>query len=445
MRAAGLAGVVWIEPPAPETGAEFGIGVDVSGTAAIVGAWKADAGDHIDCGTAEIFRRTGAVWTHEATLWSSEAAADDWAGRGVAIDGDVAALGMYQSDPLGVFAAGRVAVFRRVDGLWLEEATLEASPPTVGANLGMSVAIDGDVLVAGAWLESTGGGYRAGAAHVFRHSDDGWAEEAVLTMSDGSPHDYFGRAVAVDGDRIVVGAYQYDTASVTNAGALVVFHWTGSGWVEEAVLIADEAAPEDALGRSVAISGDYVVGGAKNADLGASNTGGAWVFARHDGVWSQDGILTPVDAAGGDSFGIAVALDGDVAVVGGWRDDTAAGNDAGSARIYKRIAGGWVEVTDAAMEGSAVGDLAGYAVAIDGQQVVCGAYKRDAGGFHAAGSVCSQVLASCSGDLNLDDVVDVMDLIQLLDGWGTPAADVDGDGVSDITDVLLLIGAFGLC
>ena len=69
----------------------------------------------------------------------------------------------------------------------------------------------------------------------------------------------------------------------------------------------------------------------------------------------------------------------------------------------------------------------------------------DLGGLHNVGGLVCQLLRTGMADLNLDGVVDVMDLITLLDHWGTPAGDATGDGVCDISDVLALLAVFGPC
>ena len=56
--------------------------------------------------------------------------------------------------------------------------------------------------------------------------------------------------------------------------------------------------------------------------------------------------------------------------------------------------------------------------------------------------------ASCTGDLNSDNVVDVSDLLTLLSSWGPcPGCDADlnDDDVVDVSDLLSLLSAWGPC
>eukprot|EP01043_Picozoa_sp_COSAG02_P085873 COSAG02_NODE_23442_length_718_cov_4.101777_1_plen_143_part_10 len=109
---------------------------------------------------------------------------------------------------------------------------------------GNSVALDGEVLVVGAYLDDNAGGSNAGAVYVFvRDAGSGaWSEAQKLLASDGSQYDRFGISVALDGEVLVVGAYEDDDADGSNAGAVYVFvRDAGSGaWSEAQKLLASD-------------------------------------------------------------------------------------------------------------------------------------------------------------------------------------------------------------
>ena len=93
---------------------------------------------------------------------------------------------------------GLVSIYRASDGVLLKQFSGSGS----NDYLGYSVAIDGDTVVAGAWEWPN-----EGFAKVYRTPDGGdtWTTAATLTASDGAKNDYFGRSVAVAGDTIFVG------------------------------------------------------------------------------------------------------------------------------------------------------------------------------------------------------------------------------------------------
>ena len=160
-------------------------------------------------------------------------------------------------------------------------------------------------------------------------------QQAVkLTASEAEEDDFFGRSVAIDGDTVVVGAYDKDD----NTGAVYVFRTTDGGatYGQVAKLTAADAAAYDYFGRSVAIDGDTIVVGAYGDDAGGSSSGSVYVFRTTDGgaTYGQVAKLAASDAAAGDYLGWPVAIDGDTVVVGAIGDNDA-GSDSGSAYVFR--------------------------------------------------------------------------------------------------------------
>jgi len=183
----------------------------------------------------------------------------------------------------------------------------------------------------------------AGAVYVFERNLDGagnWGEAAILTASDAQEDDDFGASVAVDGDIVVVGADETDSAPncdepCPSSGSVYIFLGSAgnpSAWTEQRVLTASEPEAENNFGHSVAVTGDIVMVGDSRADnapgCGAPcNSSGAVRFYQRD-VGGPDNfaevlILTAMDAAAGDRFGQSVALAGETLVVGSENIDDA--------------------------------------------------------------------------------------------------------------------------
>jgi len=107
-------------------------------------------------------------------------------------------------------------------------------------------------------------------------------------------------------------------------------------WVEEAKLMASDAAAYDRFGGSVSLSGDTALIGAEGDDDAGPFSGSAYFFVRTDTVWSQEAKLTASDAEMEDAFGLSVSLSGDTALVGAVNNDGAA-NNSGSAYTFVRV------------------------------------------------------------------------------------------------------------
>ena len=131
------------------------------------------------------------------------------------------------------------------------ETKLTAPDAELDDQFGRAVAVQGNVAVVGAPNDQAAG-YGTGAAYVFEKTTSGWQLQQKLTALDGSSYSFFGTSVAVDGDRIVVGAYGDQNAGIY-AGAAYVFVRAGSQWTAEQKLTGSENSVADSFGISVAI------------------------------------------------------------------------------------------------------------------------------------------------------------------------------------------------
>jgi hypothetical protein len=270
-------------------------------------------------------------WLEEAKLLASDGAEDDIFGVSVSIDGDTAVIGAYGDDDNGP-GSGSAYVFRHDGNASVEEAKLLASDGGWGDCFGISVAISGGTAVIGAHGGDDNGD-NSGSAYVFRHDGTGWVEEAKLLASDGEEGDLLGWSVSISADIAVIGAWR-DDDNGEYSGSAYVFRRVGSNWVEEAKLLASDGAAEDWFGYSVSISGDAAVIGAHGGDDSGDNSGSAYVF-RHDGSgWVEEAKLLASDGAEDDRFGRSVSISEDTAVIG-VPQDRDNGWYSGSAYIFR--------------------------------------------------------------------------------------------------------------
>lgn len=246
--------------------------------------------------------------------------------------------------------------------------------------LGCSTSLDGNVLVAGAYGEDDNG-TDAGAAYVYRFDGSNWNEEQKLTASDGAAYDYFGKTVSLSGNRIVVGAYGNDEIA-SNAGKAYVYLFNGSTWVEEEKLTASDANAEDYFGDAVAIDGDVLIVGAPKVDVSTTDTGAAYVFRRHPVFgWVEEKKLVASDAEYYDELGRAVEVEGGLALVGATLEDATAGYDAGSVYIYRYNGSDWPQEQKIEPgDGNWYGNF-GNSIAADGNLALIGMVGDDEQGY----------------------------------------------------------------
>jgi hypothetical protein len=215
-----------------------------------------------------------------------------------------------------------------------------------------------------------------GAAYIFNRQGGSWVEEQKLTASDGAAGDFFGHAVAISGSTVVISA----TGVNTFQGVAYVFNRQGQSWVETQKLSASDGAPHDLFGSSVAISGSTIVVG---ASPGVFDQGSAYVFNRQGGSWIEEQKLTASDGAVADNFGRSVAISGSTIVVGSAKLTVFV---EGSAYVFNRKGSSWVETQKLTASEGAGANIFGWSVAISGSTIVVGAWGDKVGANFNQGS-----------------------------------------------------------
>eukprot|EP00956_Cyclotella_meneghiniana_P009295 scaffold12816_cov65-Cyclotella_meneghiniana.AAC.1 len=330
-------------------------------------------------------------WTTAASsqikITASDGAASDTFGVSVSVSGSVLAVGAHYDDDKGS-NSGSVYVFKMnsLTGAWDQVQKLVASDGHLSTTpyFGNPVSVSGNTLVAGASAaDSPGvtanGGDNIGSAYVFEFEEDQsntWVEVAKLTASDGAPHDWFGSAVATDGNVIIVCSPFDDDKGQESGSAYVFEKDQNNDWVQAAKLTASDGAPNYYFGSSVATDGNViVVGSASHLTIGF-----AYIFENdQNNDWVQVAKLTASDGAVGDRFGSSVSIDGDTIVVG-------AQDDASAYVFEKDQNNDWVQVAKLTASDGAASDNFGKSVAIDGDALVVGArFSQNMGSVYVFG------------------------------------------------------------
>jgi len=268
---------------------------------------------------------------------------------------------------------GCVIAASALAGHFTRETKLSSSDGAASDFFGRSASVSGDTIVVGAY-RNDGGGTTRGAAYVFSRSGSSWAEEQKLIAGDGAEGDFFGWSSDIDGDVIAVGA-PGDEDNGDASGSAYVFRRSGS-FTEEDKLLASDGVADDRFGDAVAVSGDVVVVGAPGKIASGLAPGSAYVF-RFDGLtWVQEQKLTASDGAAADNFGESVDIHGDVVVVGSPEDDDLA-SGAGSAYVFRFDGLTWVQEQKLTASDGGFTDRFGIGVAVHGDRVVVGADGAD--------------------------------------------------------------------
>ncbi|MEA3391880.1 MAG: choice-of-anchor D domain-containing protein, partial [Candidatus Marinimicrobia bacterium] len=437
----------------------FGYSVAISGNFAIVGACFEDHNvsgtDSLSkAGSAYIFARSADTWILQQKIVASDRAVEDLFGMSVAISGNYAIIGAYQQDEDAsgtntLINAGAAYIFYNNGSTWTQQQKVVASDRSVYRYFGNSVAISGNYAIVGAYREDGDANgensiTQAGAAYIFYNDGSSWIQQQKIVASDRASYDEFGLSVAISGDYAIVGTcMESEDASggntLGNAGSAYIFVRGGETWTQQQKIVASDRETSDYFGCSVAISGDHVIVGAyaEDEDTSGTNTlltsGSAYIFVRNVGTWAQQQKIVADDRAESNWFGYSVAIYGDHAIIGAYRE---AWNN-GSAYIFARDTTGWMQqqkIIAPIREGS---DYFGYSVDISGDSVIVGAYgecenANEENTIQAAGSV--YIFSSGIGGTVDPDIYVHADSIEIINGDNTPSTDDHTDfGTTQIT------------
>ena len=371
---------------------ELGVSVSISGNTLVAGAPQIPPAGK---GAAYVFVKPASGWanmTQTAKLTASDGAAGDALGYSISISGNTVTVGAAFAKIGSNKQQGAAYVFVKPASGWADmtqTAKLTAADGASMDELGGSVSISGNTVVAGAGSAMIGSNKQQGAAYVFVRPASGWAnmtQTAKFTASDGAFSSFLGASVSISGNTVVAGAPDANIGSNGEQGAAYIFVKPAGGWTDmtqTAKLTASDGAAHNLLGSSACISGNTVVAGASQAEN--DSLGAAYVFVKPPNGWvdmTQNGKLTASDSTGNAELGFSASISGNMVVVGAPNQKGGAHFDQGAAYLFVRPAGGWSNMTQTAeliaSDGNS-GASFGFSASISANTVAVGAAQAMVG------------------------------------------------------------------
>jgi hypothetical protein len=236
-------------------------------------------------------------------------------------------------------------------------------------NFGAALSVDGETLLAGAPGTELERAHNGGAAYIYQRQGKDWVEQARLLPDPPQPSSGFGFAVALSGKTAAVGARYASNPRAGNAsGAVYIYIQQGNRWKLQARLAAPDGAPFDLFGDALALQGDILAVGARAADdlQGQRNTGAVYVYHRKDDIWNLAARLAPGDLNAEAHFGLSLALDGQVLVVGAPGYDSPPSFGSGSVYVFRLSGGNWVQEARLGVETPQASAQFGSKIALQG-------------------------------------------------------------------------------
>ena len=448
----------------------FGFSVSIDGDTMVVGSDQEDADGVVNAGSAYVFVKNNGTWSQQAKLVADDKVAGAHFGKSVSLDGDRLVIGAYLDDPDNVSSAGSAYIFERDGTTWTQQEKLTANDGERFDQFGFSVSLSGDRAVVGAHKHAVDGEDNAGAAYSFvwglvdtsnpdlsldhrdrfgrsvatdgtrifvtaPDDDDGNTNAGAFyiledTNGDGEyrggeivkisetsntgsnldldDDDGFGGSIAVNGDRIVVGAYG-DDEDANDAGAIYILEDTnGDGdYGESGEIIKVNGTSNTGtnftgqassyFGSSIALDDTRIIVGSERRNVAHAYDGAVYILedTNDDGDYADSGEVIEIsedsntgsnlDIASYDRFGSAVAIDGDRIIVGSFGADFNAGaiyifEDTDDDGDYDEE-GEVIEVSDSSNTGSNLGADSGRrfgcSLAVEGNRIFVGAQGAD--------------------------------------------------------------------
>jgi len=307
------------EDEAPNNDDNYGV-IAVSGNTLVVGA-ALDVTNGVIGGAAYVYVRNGHTWSLQQKLFASDRANFDQFGIAVDVVGDTIVVGAHGDNDEG-FQTGAAYVFRRNGTTWTEEQKLKASDAAPDSAFGASVALNGQTVAIGAPGESSGA-LSSGAVYVFINDGTSWQQQGKIKANRVMNNQQLGSTVSVSGDTIVaaapgelIGEPADDFNNVLSKGAVYIFDRTGTSWDHQKRFFERDRNRTGGFAVRAAIDGDTIIVGDPTYDAGARFTGAVYVFERKGNGWSLKHTLAANDGQFLQAMGFAIAVSGDTVIAG---------------------------------------------------------------------------------------------------------------------------------
>jgi len=189
---------------------QFGYSIAIDNSIIAIGAINANN----TAGSAYLFDAT--TGTQLAKLIPSDGAPDDQFGNSIAINNGIVAVGSYQDDDKGT-DSGSAYLFDASTGIQITKLL-----PRDGSAFdffGFSISIDNGVVAVGNHRDDFHG-TDSGSAYLFDANTG--AHLAKLLPTDGAAGDNFGYSIAIDNNIIAAGAW-HDDDNGTDSGSIYIF------------------------------------------------------------------------------------------------------------------------------------------------------------------------------------------------------------------------------
>jgi len=259
---------------------------------------------------------------------------------------------------------GSVYCYELKDTVWEFRQRITPSIPSA-MGFGSSIAMDRNRMLVGAPL-ATVNGVQSGAVFVYRYTGSQWVEEQVLTDTNAATGDAFGSDVALYDTIAIVGAHTKHTVKGPYSGSAFIFTFDGVTWQQREQLLPSDIGPDDGFGFSVAMYRDNLFIGTSG---GGPNDIGSVYWYRYNGTgWQQVQEIVPDDSMVTMGFGCEISVvNGNRMLIGAY-EDYQANIQAGAVYLYSKYSGQWVKSRKIVPSNALANQGFGFEVSLQGNR-----------------------------------------------------------------------------
>lgn len=405
---------------------DFGFSLAIDGSFIAIGA-RFDDIDGEDSGAVYVYNRLGRNFLYAP--FASDVGPGDLLGFSIAIDNNFLYATAPEDEVDGVPGAGSVYVFDLTNNGRFHQ---KLNAPTISSfgNYGWSVSANNGLIMVGSPSVFVDG-VQSGVAHGY--SSTTFNHLATLMPTDGSTFGFYGGSSAINSDYVVVGSSRNDLGTgVGESGAVYVYDIASGNLLHK--LIPNDPQSGSQFGTTVAVQGDLIAIGAPFTGDRGTNTGSVYIFDAITG--NQLTKIIADDTAALDWFGISVAIDSDILVIGAVNTQVPGGGE-GSVYIYDINTFTMIDKVNIPVV-SGVNDRFGGEVAASEGDILTSNFNQVENGLETG--VAYFIDAICPADINDDGFLDFFDISYLVNNQ----PDYNGDGVFNFFDISSFIRDYSM-
>lgn len=221
------------------------------------------------------------------------------------------------SDSRFVESSGAIYVFRKnTNGYWEKFQKIYPRIMKEYAHFGNQSVVNTlhNQLIVSAPEDSNEAGRFAGNVYILKRSDSLWQISQILSPDVGEPFPYFGSSLATKGDYLFVGAS--GSGSTQSGGCVYVYKIKNGFWEFVRKINSPINVRRDYFGYSIFIEGDSILVGAPGEPYNGARTSRVYLYSQNEDDFTLEYIFEPTDTIIYDGFGIGVAMNKGVFLIG---------------------------------------------------------------------------------------------------------------------------------